>query len=151
MRRKKNLLSINQRTRCRLLLLFTFEGDLISNDRSKKKRLTSIQSISRSKISQYSYPPIIYRFVWFHPSARKDRKEDPEADRERNPTDGWKEIRAYPSPCRRPSFPYLVWGIPYLMPTPTRGSALITFFTVAWSGNANRIEAAGKKALKCGL
>lgn len=41
---------------------------------------------------------------------------------------------------------YLVWGIPYLMPTPTRGSALITFFTVAWSGNANRIEAVDKKA-----
>ena len=47
--------------------------------------------------------------------------------------------------------PYLVCGIPYLMPTPTRGSALITFFTVAWSGNANRIEAVGKKALKGGL
>ena len=40
---------------------------------------------------------------------------------------------------------YLVCGIPYLMPTPTRGSALITFFTVAWSGNANRIEAVDKK------
>lgn len=34
------------------------------------------------------------------------------------------------------------------MPTPTRGSALITFFTVAWSENANRIEAVDKKALK---
>lgn len=33
------------------------------------------------------------------------------------------------------------------MPTPTRGSALITFFTVAWSENANRIEAVDKKAL----
>lgn len=33
------------------------------------------------------------------------------------------------------------------MPTPTRGSALITFFTVAWSENANSIEAVDKKAL----
>lgn len=46
---------------------------------------------------------------------------------------------------------YLVWGIPYLMPTPTRGSALIIFFTVAWSENVNRIEAVGKKVLKCEL
>jgi len=46
---------------------------------------------------------------------------------------------------------YLVWGIPYLMPTPTRGSALIIFFTVAWSENANRIEAVDKKVLKCEL
>lgn len=46
---------------------------------------------------------------------------------------------------------YLVWGIPYLMPTPTRGSALIIFFTVAWSENANRIEAVNKKVLKCEL
>lgn len=43
---------------------------------------------------------------------------------------------------------YLVWGIPYLMPTPTRGSALIIFFTVAWSENANKIEAVDKKVLK---
>jgi len=46
---------------------------------------------------------------------------------------------------------YLVWGIPYLMPTPTRGSALIIFFTVAWSENENRIEAVDKKVLKCEL
>jgi hypothetical protein len=31
--------------------------------------------------------------------------------------------------------------MPYLMPTPTRGRALITFFTVAWSGNANMMDA----------
>ena len=36
----------------------------------------------------------------------------------------------------------LVCGIPYLMPTPTRGKALITFFTVAWSAKANIIDAA---------
>lgn len=35
----------------------------------------------------------------------------------------------------------LVWGIPYLIPTPTRGNALMTFFTVNWSWKANRIEA----------
>ena len=36
---------------------------------------------------------------------------------------------------------YLAWGSPYLMPTPTRGSKSITFFTVAWSGNANMMAA----------
>lgn len=36
---------------------------------------------------------------------------------------------------------YLVCGIPYLIPTPTLGSAFITFFTVAWSGKANITEA----------
>lgn len=52
------------------------------------------------------------------------------------------------SRCSRRVIAYLVWGIPYLMPTPTRGRALIIFFTVAWSENANRIEAVDKKALK---
>lgn len=32
--------------------------------------------------------------------------------------------------------------MPYFIPTPTLGSAFITFFTVAWSGNANSIDAA---------
>ena len=32
---------------------------------------------------------------------------------------------------------HLVCGRPYLTPTPTRGNALITFFTVSWSGKAN--------------
>lgn len=32
-------------------------------------------------------------------------------------------------------------GMPYLMPTPTLGRALMTFFTVAWSGNAKNMEA----------
>jgi hypothetical protein len=32
--------------------------------------------------------------------------------------------------------------MPYLMPTPTRGRARTTFFTVAQSENANMIEAA---------
>jgi hypothetical protein len=31
--------------------------------------------------------------------------------------------------------------MPYLIPTPTRGRALITFFTVVWSANANMMEA----------
>lgn len=39
---------------------------------------------------------------------------------------------------------HLVCGIPYLMPTPTRGRAFITFFTVAWSGKANIIDAANE-------
>lgn len=37
-----------------------------------------------------------------------------------------------------------VCGMPYLMPTPTRGSALATLLTVAWSGNVKNTEAAGK-------
>lgn len=53
-----------------------------------------------------------------------------------------------PSSFLQATIAYLVCGIPYLMPTPTRGSALIIFFTVAWSENANRIEAVDKKALK---
>lgn len=36
---------------------------------------------------------------------------------------------------------YLDWLRPYFTPTPTLGSALITFFTVAWSGNANIMAA----------
>ena len=35
-----------------------------------------------------------------------------------------------------------VCGMPYLMPTPTRGSAFTTFFTVDWSENANIMDAA---------
>lgn len=31
--------------------------------------------------------------------------------------------------------------MPYLMPTPTLGNALMTFFTVAWSGNAKNMDA----------
>jgi len=67
----------------------------------------------------------------------------PESPEERQP-------RALPFPraCFKRVIAYLVWGIPYLMPTPTRGSALIIFFTVAWSENANRIEAVDKKALR---
>ena len=40
-----------------------------------------------------------------------------------------------------------VCGMPYLMPTPTRGSAFTTRFTAAWSENANMIDAGkgGKK------
>lgn len=34
-----------------------------------------------------------------------------------------------------------VWGMPYLMPTPTRGSVFITRFTVAWSGKAKNTDA----------
>jgi len=33
-----------------------------------------------------------------------------------------------------------VCGIPYLIPTPTLGNALITFLTVLWSGKANIID-----------
>lgn len=36
---------------------------------------------------------------------------------------------------------FLVCGMPYLMPTPTLGRALITFFTVFCSGNANIMDA----------
>jgi len=36
---------------------------------------------------------------------------------------------------------YLVCGIPYLMPTPTRGRALIIFLSVLESGKANMIDA----------
>lgn len=32
---------------------------------------------------------------------------------------------------------YLVWGSPKIVPTPTRGRQLTTFFTVAWSGKLN--------------
>ncbi len=39
---------------------------------------------------------------------------------------------------------FLTCGIPYLIPTPTLGSALTTFFTVVWSEKANMIEA-GKR------
>ena len=35
----------------------------------------------------------------------------------------------------------LVCGMPYLMPTPTRGSAFTTFFTAAWSEKANMMDA----------
>lgn len=45
-------------------------------------------------------------------------------------------------------FSYLVCGIPYLIPTPTLGSAFITFFTVACSGKAKRIDAETKTYLK---
>lgn len=31
--------------------------------------------------------------------------------------------------------------MPYLMPTPTLGNALITRFTVVWSGNENMMDA----------
>lgn len=37
-----------------------------------------------------------------------------------------------------------VCGMPYLMPTPTRGSALATRLTVVWSGNAKNTDAAGE-------
>lgn len=32
---------------------------------------------------------------------------------------------------------YLVWGSPKIVPIPTRGRQLTTFFTVAWSGKLN--------------
>ena len=41
-----------------------------------------------------------------------------------------------------------VCGMPYLMPTPTRGSAFTTFFTVDWSENANIMDAAKEKAVE---
>lgn len=39
-----------------------------------------------------------------------------------------------------------VWGMPYLMPTPTRGNALATRFTVAWSGNVKNTDAGRQRA-----
>lgn len=36
-------------------------------------------------------------------------------------------------------------AMPYLTPTPTGGRTLMIRLTVAWSGKANRIEAARKK------
>ena len=47
-------------------------------------------------------------------------------------------IPGYQSVC------YLDCGKPYLTPTPTRGKALMTRLTVAWSGKEN-ITAAGKE------
>lgn len=58
----------------------------------EKKALTSRDVDSIDGPDQRFLNILIHRlsidFIWFHPSARKDRKEDPEADRERNPTDG---------------------------------------------------------------
>ena len=41
-----------------------------------------------------------------------------------------------------------VWGMPYLMPTPTRGSAFTTRFTADWSENANMIDAGKRITLR---
>lgn len=42
---------------------------------------------------------------------------------------------------------YLVCGMPYLIPTPTRGNALMTLFTVLWSANENMMDAETKRWL----
>lgn len=39
---------------------------------------------------------------------------------------------------------HLVCGKPYLIPTPTLGNALMTLFTVFWSGNENITDAREK-------
>lgn len=146
-------------------ILYTFHKStdtlLLSNEISspvaekKPLNITGHRSNRLSRIKDFSiflstdYPSISSIQV-------QRKKKIVKKIRERNPTDPRvernKRTRANSRlRCRPFPSPYLVCGIPYLMPTPTRGSALITFFTVAWSGNANRIEAAGKKALKCGL